>query len=324
MASIYFNSEIVGHNVPYTERFRGLCFRPLHYFFEGKTRTWTGGCFRETQDSYPAAQKTWPTSLKMVVLIVPALIVGTIAAVVAMVEWYFSGTLPSLRSALTEEAEVAPVYTKADAADPFVAPTYELRADFSPNKSHEALHGRWFAFISKLTSADSWKDPAIRSEFGEILEEAYKEMNLIFQHAAKAAGNDPARMAELMIAQHVYSDRDGENYCRAFFYGSIGPIFNAVRTRKYFEKADGGGLSQVRNWDHHRDALSWKNAKAFFTSGTPEYRWRRLYNDACALMDRYPGLREALKKGDDRFLKCAIPDFSPSSGSSSWSDVPTC
>ncbi len=317
MASIYFNSEFIGDKVPCTERFRGLCFRPLHYFFEGKTRTWDKGCFG-TQDSYPANQKSWPTALKMAILIVPGLIVGTIAAVVAYVHWYFTWNLDLFHGALNREWVAkyeTPVYVKKDQDTPFIAPSYELPADFSLNQSHTALYHRWFTFISKLTSPESWKNPAIRTEFGALIEAAYKEMDLLLQHAAKAAGNDPAKMAQLMADEHKPRE---ENYCRVFFRGSIGPMYYAAWARECFEKTEGGGLTKGSNNKQHQDAMSSENTQPFFTPSTSEYRWRRLYNAACALIDRYPGLREALKLEDERILNCAFPHLSPSSECSDW------
>ncbi len=322
MATIYFNSEILGHRVPIAESIRGFCFRPLHYFLEGKTRTWTGVGFRESKETYPADQKNWPASLKMAVLVLPGLAVGTAAAAAALARWCLSLDFPNLCSALFKESQDS-FYSKEDKTNLFTAPMYELTTEFSPNQSHAALHAKWSALISCVTSPDRWKDAAVRTEFGQILEEAYKEMNLVFQHAAKAAGNDPAKMAKLMSAQYIYTNRGPENYCRAFFYGSIGGMYYAVRTSLWFEKNE-NDFRWVFDGREIDRSLSSKNTKPFFTPGTPEYRWRRLYNDACGFIDRYPGLREALQTEDDRFLKCAIPDFSPSIAPSSWTDVPTC
>jgi hypothetical protein len=296
MATIYFNSEFVGPNVPYAEKFRGLCFRPLHYFFEGQTRLFYRRSF-DSNLSYPADQKNWPTSLKMAILIVPGLIVGTIAAVVSMVEWFFCYQLHDFRPALNHawiEQHEKPIYVKQDQETPFVAPTYALTDDFSPNKSHAELDKMMVA-NSKKAGTLGWENSEFRAELDRVMTEAHKEMHLIFKHAAKAANNDPTQMANLMAAQHN-SDPDGENYCRAFFYGSIGQVYYAI---------------------------SANNTKPSFTPGTLEYRWRRLHNDACALIDQYPGLREALKKRDNRFLTCAIPHLYPSSAPSAWDDCPT-
>lgn len=320
MVALYFNSEIVGYSVPCIEKFRGLCFRPLHYFLEGETRTWDGFKFILTQDSYSTNQKSCLNSFKMAVLIVPALIIGTIATIVALAQWFFEGKLSKLHSAFVKDSLIL-AGDEVDKKTPFTIPTYELTAEFSPNASHKNLGSKFFAFIAKLTTADKWKDPSIRLEFGQMIEEAHKEMTLLFQHAAKAANNDPIKMESLMSAQHVWSDKEGENYCRAFFYISIGTMYYAIRTSRFFEKTQ-RGFDPVDK--HFADSLKPKNSKPFFTPGTAEYRWRRLYNDACSLIDRYPGLREAFKKKEDRFLNCAIPDFSSSTAPSGWTDRPTC
>ncbi|MBA3957560.1 MAG: hypothetical protein H0X51_04085 [Parachlamydiaceae bacterium] len=325
MTSIYFNSEIVGA-VPYAERFRSFCCRPLHYFCDGKIREFSYGRLRSrTEESYTTDQKNCLKTLKMAVLIIPGLIVGTIAAVVAAVAWRFNSQLSQLRYGLNViwlEKYEKPIYMKRDLESSFKAPTYELTADFSLNRSHEQLKQKWIAFLSKITSKDSWKTPSIRKEFDEIISEAHKEMHLLFQHAAKASGNDPTRMAQLMAEQHVYSDRNGENYCRAFFFNSIGYMYNAARHRTHFATT-AEGLDEVRDNNSYQNAMRSENTTPFFTPGTDEQRWRLLYNDACGLIDQYPGLRAPLYQEDSRFSKCATPHASPSLGFASWNDTPT-
>lgn len=324
----YLNSEFAGR-VPWTEKARSICFRPVHYFCGGKTyfigvdRSWNETW--ETSESYPANQHHWKNTIRMAVLIIPALAVGTVAAVIAYVRMQFwfpdSHTYNNLWRVWAQKEE-PPFFKKADTENSFVIPTYQLTDDFSPNKSHKDLSKKWFAFMGKINQKESWKSSVIRAECGQLIEEAYKEMCLMFQHAAKAANNDPVKMAELMAEQHVYSNRDGENYCRCFFYSSIGSMYCAIRTLLCFKyNKENQSYSHVypnSNW------LKWEQSKPFFTPNEPEYHWRRLYNSACGLIDAYPGLREALDKSDSRFAKCARPDYSPSTRPSSWDDRPSC
>lgn len=309
---LYLNSEIVS-GVHCIEKVRGFCFRPVHYFCAGKTRVLAGYHFEKSEESYsyPITRRSCAASIKMAILIVPGLIVGIIAAVVSVVHCFFSRQYYGFKSALTKEVEES-LHVKEDSLNPFPVPAYELTPDFSLNKSHDILHKKWVSFISKLTSANSWKQTAMRKEFGELIDEAYKEMDLMLQHAANAANNDPKKMAELMIDQKVWGNKTGENYCLAFFYGSIGDMYSLIREGKYYKVNKSGGLEEVYDVKHLLASLKWNNTKPFFTPGTPEYRWRRLYNAACDLINKYPGLREALQEADKRFVKCAQPDFTPS------------
>jgi hypothetical protein len=273
-------------------------------------------------ESYPKSTKSGLALLRNAVLLLPGVFVGAIVTIAAIAEWCLRCQFPYLRSELVDAAETQ-IYTQADQATPFTPPTYVLPPSFSINQSHAALRRRWYDFCSRITSSDKWQDPAIRREFGEILADAHQEMHLLFQHAARAAGNEPQRMAQLMEDQHVWSDPDGENYCRAFFYSSIGPMFYAVRMAEYYQR-DGDRLFPARDFYPQMETqLKWENAKPFFTPGTPEYRWRRLYNDACGLIDRYPGLKEALRRADSRFVFNAFPHHTPSAQPCSWTSRPT-
>lgn len=320
----YLNREFAGY-VPCIEKFRSICFRPLHYFFEGKTyflRYSRDDTVRwESYESYPADQHTRSNNLKMAVLIIPALAVGVVATIITWIYTHFcwfSTEYSNLRSRLAA-IEETPIFRASDALTNFELPIVELSENFSLNESHAALSRRWDSFIEKLPSRDSWKNPAIRTECGQLIEGAYVEMVLVFKHAARAANNDPEKMAKLMARTHISSDINGENYCRCFFYKSIGSIYFAARVALGFAKDRNGRFDRI----YPSGRLTWRDSQPFFTAGAPEYRWRRLYNAACALIDEYPGLREALNKEDYRFLTCAKPDYTASNWPSDWLDRPT-
>lgn len=317
----YLNSEFVG-DVPCEERLRSICFKPIHYFFGGTTRVikrdlstnWEE-LWESYYESYPAAQHNYLIAFKMVILIVPSLVVGLIAAIVVYVERSFHAQrhLPNLWRRLSEQEEL-PFYIQADKEMPFAAPHYELLNNISQTQSHQTfldLSDRWIAFISKLKSADCWENPAVRLECSQFIEDAYKEMYLLFQHAAKVANRDPERMAHIMFELTPV----GDNNSRGFFYRSITSMYFSARlSLYYFKKEDNGRYTKVYP-DLNSGLVSWSQSKSFFTPSTPEYRWRRLYNSACDLIDAYPGLRKALSKQMD---PTPIPDYTPSRWPSDW------
>lgn len=311
----YLNREFDG-NVPYTERFRSICFRPLHYFFEGKTYVlpeWDGDKW-EVSESYPADQHNGLNTLKMAVLIIPATAVGIVLSIIAWIrmQFWYSNSYNNLWTKLAA-LEETPFFQKNDTF--FELPNVQLPENYSPKKSHDALSERWINFIGKLQSKENWKDMTIRAECGQLIEDAYVDMVLLLKHAAKTAKDNPAEMANLMFDLN----RVGDNYCLFFFYNSIGRMYFAAKLSLSFKKNQRNGFDYIMPGSNQ---LTWKESGPFFTQGTPEYRWRRLYNAACALIDQYPGLREALDKKDHRFSTCAKPDYTPSNWPSSWSDRP--
>lgn len=326
--STYFNSEIVGDSVPYAETLRGICFRPVHYFCGGKTLSWGDKWYgyhldkQKEKVSYPeGGDYNWQSTLKMAILIVPGMVVGTIAAIVAYAQSYFKDN--SLPEEMLQNYQLDR-NAAIDHASNFTAPDYELPADFDINASHQTLTLKWFDVLARLTSVEAWKDESIRGQFDALMTEAHKEMVLLFKDAAKRGGNDPKVMAQMMGKQFSYSQAKdaGPRYCMAFFYNSMGDIYSAARNHEAFEKTAEGYEPKNRDFNVADDAYS----QPFFTPDTVEYKWRRLYNAVCALIDGYPGLRDALKEEENRFCQCARPDRVASDayqGSFGWFSRPT-
>ncbi len=338
VVSAYFNSEITGKSVPYAETLRGICFRPLHYFFEGRTLTWMpeyrygGGSFDKEQEqvSYPASGNyDWQTTLKMAVLIVPGMIVGTIATIVAFAEWWFrdfiddhmSGRhscvlIPFMPYALSRDCELT-FYTALDQANPvvfdFTPDDLKLPDGFDINKSHAVLRERYETLLDKWTSLDAWKDEAILQEVDKLMNDTYIEMVLLFKDAAKNATKDGKvdlkQMASLIETQHCgEKDFTGPDYCQAFMFHSIVGLYeNATRYRVY-EKNEAGKRKEIDvGVNYYEETYT----KPFFTPGTIQYKWRRLFNAACDIFNDYPGLKEALEPMDTRYRKSLTHDRTP-------------
>lgn len=323
-ASISIPSEMRVY-IPYAERVKGYCLRPLNYLFEGQTYTYCGEGISRIEDSYPTETRSRTKALKMVILLVPGLIVGTIAAVVALAQYYFKGELPLLRKDLMDASEKFSNF-KLDQKNPIVIPTYVLPADFSPKKSHEELSAKWIAFMSKLTSPESWEDPAIRTEFDQIFREAHREVVLLCQYVAAQDAANEAQNPAFDVAEEdgeevgeekeevrghqegarIY-DEDLSLYAQAFSYNSIGAMYYVARNALIFKKEE-VGFSLLPN------PQSEKAVTPFFTPRTIEREWRLLYNHACMLIHD-PELdlnRKLAAHINGNLFFCAIPDLSPS------------
>ncbi len=111
LISAYLNSEIVIHSaneadaVPILERIRGICFSPLHYFCDG--RVYEGQTLEEIgmrpnalmySYKYPIADHSILMNVKMIVLILPGMIIGTMTAVAVYVDWCFKSIAARLRN----------------------------------------------------------------------------------------------------------------------------------------------------------------------------------------------------------------------------------
>jgi|GEM_PF-6152530 len=325
MIRTYFNCEMVGSHVPSAERLKGICFRPLHYFCDGKTYTWERDEVSSRERSYKGYYGE-ASPLQMAVLIVPGMIVGTIAAVVALAQWYFQGKLPALRILLKEEVMIHNFinqdFKKRDQETPHDIPKYTLPDNFSINVFHQGIQTEWSAFLKSHFSKTShnitktkpgYREPAWAKEdtiqaFDSLIKKAHQKTHLIFQQVAKEAKGNPQTMAKLLANQHVWSDGQGENYCLSFFYAGMVEMYKHVREPNLISIINDYQYYQPLSRNYYSDFIP---DKLFFIPGTMQYNWRRLYNDVCALIDQYPGLRGALEKEENRYLTNLCADYHP-------------
>lgn len=166
-------------------------------------------------------------------------------------------------------------------------------------RSHGRLLGMWNTFHSRLTSKEAWKDPVLIEQFTYLMERAGDEIDLIFHQLDELTENEtdkPAKMANILTFQ-AYA-RSDYNFCYKYFRCSVTQLYHLARGYVYFH---GNYYRMPRTLTDAEKAL-------FYTPGTPQNRWREIYNQFCGKIDSYQ-MRDALQRQDQRFINWAEPDL---------------
>ncbi|WP_068466748.1 hypothetical protein [Candidatus Protochlamydia phocaeensis] len=166
-------------------------------------------------------------------------------------------------------------------------------------RSHDRLVCMWNTFHSRLTHKEAWKDPVLITQFTHLMERAGDEIDLIFHQLDELTENEPdkpAKMANILTFQ-AYARTD-YNFCYKYFRCSVTQLYHLARGYVYF---NGNYYQGTRNITDAEKA-------PFYTPGTPQNRWREIYNRFCEKIDLYH-MRGTLQEQDERFLNWANPDL---------------
>lgn len=327
MFSSYFNVAVSSKESNFFVHQANAGFAPLRYLFRGRTvEVIDEKIIKEYQsfsenkneryssivwsrhnlnDWMLTAKKVLPVALALILLI-PGLIWGVGNKLIA---YCFESTRRDLAIA------------NKLLSQPFVPPAIDLNIAPGLDVADGQAWMKFALMTRKLTSKEIWKDPAFIQEVSEFMEEAYNVMVIYFNQLETRHNGNRDEMAQVMVRQPqsylgVSGDklpecikRDTTDYCHRYFQGSLTDIYHLARGCQYLvDNPCVEGEMMMRCW-----SLDTEDQTPYFTTGTPQYRWRMLYNDFCQMLDRY-GLREKLNGSDNtrgldqRFGNWAKPD----------------
>ncbi|MFI5344707.1 MAG: hypothetical protein ACHQUC_10880, partial [Chlamydiales bacterium] len=258
---------------------------------------------------YKESRRDYKKIALAIVLLVPGLICGIVLKLIAFCAQSTHKDLATARKLL--QPFVPPEFKKSDSID---LETFgrDSRIQYKGLKDQVKKIGK-----------EIWKDAEFIQEFSVCMENGYKEMILYYQQLKERHHNDPDKMTTAMVLRFIQAaprcnltaeqaealnKEDPTNYCSKYFFDSITDMYHLARGCCYCEDAkvvEKG--KQPESVKRYTQQLSHEDQAPYFTTGTPQYRWRMLYNDFCEMIDRH-GLREHLGYKDQRFLHWSVPD----------------
>ncbi len=176
---------------------------------------------------------------------------------------------------------------------------FPVKGQFDPRYldfSHQRIVREWNALMPALNNEGAWDNPLIIAKFSALMEKAKEEIDLIFHQVDELTENHPQKAAKMA---RLLADQDPSyNFCHHYFRQSITQFYHLARGRVH-----------IQNNRYRLPQFITEEAKAsFYTAGTPQYRWRELYNQFCAKLNDYQ-MKEAMSREDGRFVNWAEPDL---------------
>lgn len=178
---------------------------------------------------------------------------------------------------------------------------FPVKGQFDPSYlefSHERIEREWNALMPLLKNEEAWDNPLTIAKFSALMEKAKEEIDLIFHQVDELTEDHPQKA--IIMAKLLADQSSDHNFCHKYFRRSITQFYHLARGRVY-----------IQNNRYRYPPLITEEAKAsFYTAGTPQYRWRELYNQFCAKLDDYQ-MKEAMRRKDGRFVNWAEADLEP-------------
>lgn len=178
---------------------------------------------------------------------------------------------------------------------------FPIKGEFDPSYlefSHQRIGREWQTLMPLLSSEAAWDNPTIIAKFSALMERAKEEIDLIFHQADELTDNAPQKAATM--ARLLADQGTTYNFCHKYFRCSVTQFYHLARGRVHINKNR-----------YQRPEFITEEVKApFYTAGTPQYRWREIYNQFCTKLDFYQ-MKEAMRRKDERFVNWAVPDLVP-------------
>ncbi|CUI17450.1 hypothetical protein PNK_1844 [Candidatus Protochlamydia naegleriophila] len=178
---------------------------------------------------------------------------------------------------------------------------FPVKGQFDPSYldfSHKRLEREWHALEPLLRSERGWDNPILITKFSALMEQAREEIDLIFHQVDELTEDHPEKAATM--ARMLADQGTTYNFCYKYFRCSLTQFYHLARGRVH-----------IQNNRYRLPQTVTEEAKAsFYTPGTPQYRWREIYNQFCAKLDHYQ-MKEAMRRKDGRFVNWAEPDLVP-------------
>lgn len=292
------------------------CLAPVRYLFRGREVTVLNEneLMEQQSFSYPLpryreSRRDYKKIALAIALLIPGLICGIVLKLIAFCAKSTHQDLATTRKLL----------------QPFVPPKFNETS----SKDLEAFERTLFNEYRDLKEQvfergkEIWKDDAFIQKFSVCIENSYIQMLLYYEQLKERHHNDPDKMTTAMVLRFIQAnsrcnltaeqaqalhEKDPTNYCSMYFHGSITDMYHFARSCSYFENSKEVEKGQPAQRMKLNSKLSREDQAPYFTTGTPQYRWRMLYNDFCQMIDRH-GLREHLGRKDQRFLHWSVPDL---------------
>lgn len=285
MTNLFLNTAIISNQSSQLGNLANICLAPFRYLFHGRTvEIWNKIVIHESD----SVQKHWTKTAAAIVLLVPGLLMGIMAR---FLDHFFFQT------------------TRADFAvlEKFDQNPFPVEEGIFLDVSHARLDKMATVIKDQMCSKSMWKNRDFISQVTSFMEAAYQEIEMFFEEIEERYEGDPARMARAM-AQEGPNDKDPYSlYFPFYFYGSLTEMYHYARSCAYLEDSLFGGGRKKINFPSLID----EDQDPYFTSGTPQFHWRQLYNDFCDKLNEIDGLCDHLKKEDERFINWAQPDKGP-------------
>jgi hypothetical protein len=211
--------------------------------------------------------KHWLKTAIMVAALIPGLIVGLVAKAIALGD-----------RTIRKDIQVAVDYRETQVAiqtadQSLIAPYKEITA--ASKQFYRHLEANW------EKKADIWKEEETQKKFSELFTKQAAFMDLLFTELSRVAKNDPKRMAEILSMQpHSYASEP----LFAYFY-FIDSLWGSYDNARNLLTHKGPNNQYGPRYAYHRELLTAESEAPFFSEGTLQSGWRKLYNEKAAKLD---------------------------------------
>lgn len=144
----------------------------------------------------------------------------------------------------------------------------KMKLPLTPRKNKMGI----VSLIDREKFREIWKNKELIELVDQFLSIAIVEAFYIFRDSYEKSGRNAREMKKLL---HNQLD-DGPHYIHCFFHRSFVNVYHYAR-----------GMCTLVPRFYFNPALKRDDEEPFFTPGTPQYRWRQMYNSLQVVMDMY-------------------------------------
>lgn len=158
-----------------------------------------------------------------------------------------------------------------------------------------------------------WSKPEFINQVSDAMDVGHRYMIAYFQDLTNEVGTDAKLKAQRMIIQPQMQKEPGkQDFSHSFFLLSrLYHMARGVAAPLSHEYGPAIGIEPDERMPiHPKSKLTLEDQEPYFNPTKPQFQWRRIYNNFCAMVDK-DHLRTYLegRDGDDRYSKWSKPDL---------------
>lgn len=155
-------------------------------------------------------------------------------------------------------------------------------------------HKSWQEAIKEgqVLQKEIWNNQQFIEDVSYFMDNARQLVDIYYRELKERGEGNPKKMVEVMTSQN--RDNGERIFCDAFFYDNITNMYSLARNAGFFVDYNNALRMSI-------DYATEEYRNLFFKEGTPHFRWRTQYNEACAKIDEYQ-LRKPLSLKDPQYF----------------------